>query len=427
MTPKFRILLAMAGLMLTALFSFGRVAQQQHAFATDSAEQRAAIAAAMKEHSYSISLQNGVLVGPGMDFIARNAASAQFVLFGEEHNNKEFPPVMTALFTFLHQHDNFKYFAFESDPVSSHLASLSPMRGDIAAISQYAAKYPNAFTFPTDQELQMVADISRISTAHTDALWGLDQSFGVLHALDRLRALPEFHSTPKFVELHKQAEEQDLKRPENNQLDYMGTVKTSDLEELRREMAPADGSEAQFILDNLVSSSQIYGYYYRADAGELTRYFNGYVREEQMKHLFMREYHAAQASGERNPKVLLKFGHWHLFRGVDPRHLQTFGDFVTEFAVANGSKAFSLGTYLRGSWRDVSHQQGLEPIAMATDPVAWTIIDFRALRPAVAAKRFGTLDSNLLMHIYGFDAALVIGDATAGTYATIHKATPQAK
>lgn len=417
MKPTFRFLVALMVLLFTAPLPHGRAAQQQSVLATDSAQQHAAIADAMKAHSYAISLQNHALAGPGIDFITRNAVGAQFVLFGEEHNDKEFPEVMAALFAFLHQHDNFNYFAFESDPISAHVASLPSMRGNLGAISQYATKYPNGFTFPTDQELQMVADISRISTGHADALWGLDQSFGVLHALDRLSTLEGFHSTAAFAELHKQAEEQDLKRPENNQPDYMGTVKASDLEELRREMAPADGSEAQFILENLLSSSQIYGYY---EAGE--GYLNGYTREEQMKHLFMREYRAAQARDQHNPKVLLKLGHWHVFRGTGPSHLQTLGDFVTEFAVVNGSEAFSLGTYLRGPWRDVSHQQGLEPIALATDPMAWTVIDFRALRPDVAAGKFGALHPNLLSHIYGFDAALVIGAATAGTYATIHKA-----
>jgi hypothetical protein len=132
-----------------------------------------------------------------------------------------------------------------------------------------------------------------------------------------------------------------------------------------------------------------------------------------MKRLFMREYRAAEAQ-ERNPKVLVKMGHWHIFRGLGPSHLQTLGDFVTEFATANGTDAFSFGVYLRGAWRDVKTQQGLEPIALATDPTAWTIIDFRSLRPAVTAGEFGTLNSKLLAHIYGFDAALVLGSASPG-------------
>jgi hypothetical protein len=167
-------------------------------------------------------------------------------------------------------------------------------------------------------------------------------------------------------------------------------------------------------LDNLVSSSEIYGYYRSAAAGELTGYLSGFMREEQMKHLFMREYQAAEAHGEHNPKVLLKLGHWHVFRGQGPSHLQTLGNFVTEFATANGTDAYTVGVYLRGSWRDVKTQPGLRPLELATNPNAWTIIDFRSLRPAVAAGQFGTLKAKLLAHIYGFDAALILGGASRG-------------
>jgi hypothetical protein len=144
-----------------------------------------------------------------------------------------------------------------------------------------------------------------------------------------------------------------------------------------------------------------------------------------MKHLFMREYRAAEALGERNPKVLVKLGHWHVFRGQGPSHLQTLGNFVTEFATANGTEAFSVGVYLRGAWRDVKTQKGLEPIALATAPSAWTIIDFRSLRPPVAAGQFGTLNSKLLAHIYGFDAALVLGGASSGTDSLFDKPVQQ--
>ena len=134
-----------------------------------------------------------------------------------------------------------------------------------------------------------------------------------------------------------------------------------------------------------------------------------------MKRLFLREYRAAEAQGERNPKVLVKLGHWHVFRGYGPSHLQTLGNFVTEFAIANGAEAFSIGVYLRGTWRDVKTQKGLEPIALGTDSAAWTIIDFRSLRPAVAGGRFGPSNPKLLANIYGFDAALVLGGASPGT------------
>ena len=424
MRPTLRLLAPAAAVFLVIATAVGLSAQQKPNFATDSEEQYRALAEAMKHVGYAISLQDGVLLGPGMQFLVRSSENSQFVLFGEEHNVKEFPEFLTALFAFLHQNHNFNYLALESDPVSAHVASLAPLRGDAQALAEYTKKYPNALTFRTDQELRMLADVGRLSTGRSDAIWGLDQSFGVLHALDRLALLPGFRTAPKFEELHRQAEQLDSSRLQEHS-HYIEDLNLVDLEELRRQMAAPEESEAKFILDNLVSSSQIYGFYRRAQAGEFTGYSNGFVREEQMKHLFMREYRAAEALGERNPKVLVKLGHWHVFRGQGPSHLQTLGNFVTEFATANGTEAFSVGVYLRGAWRDVKTQKGLDPIALATAPSAWTIIDFRSLRPPVAAGQFGTLNSKLLAHIYGFDAALVLGGASSGTDSLFDKGVQQ--
>ena len=400
--------------LLLALFLSGAPRQDPER-QTDSEEQLRALADALRQRSYPVVLHAGKLTGPGMELLVRKSDEAQFVLFGEEHYVKEFPEFLSALFVFLHEKRNFNYLALESDPVSSHVGSLPPLRGNLKVLGEYARRYPNAFTFPTDQELQLIATAGKVSTGRVDPVWGLDQSFGVLHALDRLGMLAAARATPKFHELHKQAETQDLKRPNDNQRDYMETVSLSDLEGLRDQIAAPEGSEARFILDNLVSSSEIYGYYRRAQTGELTGYANGFEREQLMKRLFLREYRAAEAQGERHPKVLVKMGHWHIYRGVGPSHLQTLGNFATEFAFANGSDALTVAVFLRGSWRDVRHQEGMVPIAMATDPAAWTVLDFSALRPAVRAGRFGALDAHLLSYVYGFDAALVIGNATQGT------------
>ena len=212
MRPTLRLLAPAAAVFLVIATAVGLSAQQKPNFATDSEEQYRALAEAMKHVGYAISLQDGVLLGPGMQFLVRSSENSQFVLFGEEHNVKEFPEFLTALFAFLHQNHNFNYLALESDPVSAHVASLAPLRGDAQALAEYTKKYPNALTFRTDQELRMLADVGRLSTGRSDAIWGLDQSFGVLHALDRLALLPGFRTAPKFEELHRQAEQLDSSR-----------------------------------------------------------------------------------------------------------------------------------------------------------------------------------------------------------------------
>src|SRR6516225_3346681 len=183
MNLTLRLRAAAAAVFLVIALAVGLSAQQKPNFATDSQAQYQALAEAMKHGSYSISLQDGVLLGPGMQFLVRSTGNSQFVLFGEEHNVKEFPKFLTALFAFLHQNHAFNYLALESDPVSAHVASVAPLRGDAQALAEYIKKYPNAMTFRTDQELRMLADVSRLSTGRGDAIWGLDQSFGVVPCL----------------------------------------------------------------------------------------------------------------------------------------------------------------------------------------------------------------------------------------------------
>lgn len=357
MTSPGQLLRRFLVLLLATVLVRPLIAQSKPAYVTDSEEQYKAVADAFRQNSFSIALADGKLHGSGMEFIARKTQNAQFVLFGEEHYVKEFPQFLSALFSFLHEKDGFNYLAVESDPVSAHMASIPPLRANLDAIGRYAARFPNAFTFPSDQELAMFADAGRVSTAHADPIWGLDQSFGALHALERLKELPGFQRTPEFDKLLSQAEELDSHRIESDETHYMGhLVKVSDLEAVRNRANTSQRSEARFILDNLVSSAQLYSYYWSHEG-----YKNGFGREQQMKQLFMREYRIAESSGERNPKVVLKLGHWHVFRGLGPSQLQTLGNFVTEFATANGTEAFSIGVYLRGPWRDVVTRKACSP------------------------------------------------------------------
>ena len=379
--------------------------------ATDSEEQYERLAAAFQKHSYSIAMTEAGLSGPGADFLKQKAASAQFVLLGEEHNVKEVPDFTARLFAMLHQCCEFNHLALENDPVSAQAASMPPLKGNLGQLTQYASKFPNAFTFLTRQELQMIADVGKLATTKTDPVWGLDQSFGVLHALEELRTLPGINGrSSAFQELAEQARALDSSRFTEGH-HYMTMAKVSDLENLRKEVAPKPGSEADFILGNLVSSARIYTNY----RGEYTGYASAFEREEQMKRLFMRGYRSAQKSGEAEPRVLLKMGHWHIFRGLGPSALQTLGDFVTEFALANGEDALSIAIFIHGSpnkWREVGEWQGMRPFGMAASADHWMLIDFRPIREEIFAHEFGPLSPTMRSYIFGFDAALIIANAS---------------
>jgi hypothetical protein len=147
---------------------------------------------------YALTLDRNSISGPGVDFLLRSAAAAQFVAIAEEHNVAELAQFTSALFRLLHEREGFNYFADEQDPWMCHAVSRSPTRGNFERIAALHRKYPNAFTFQGDEEMAMLADIGRLSTAKSDPIWGLDQVFGALHILE---SLPARQQTRELIEI----------------------------------------------------------------------------------------------------------------------------------------------------------------------------------------------------------------------------------
>lgn len=70
-------------------------------------------------------------------------------------------------------------------------------------------------------------------------------------------------------------------------------------------------------------------------------------REAVMKDFFLTHYRAA-ATGAAKPKVAAAFGRNHLHRGIDRRGVSTLGNFIAEFAIAEGTQAFNVALFAAG-------------------------------------------------------------------------------
>jgi hypothetical protein len=141
----------------------------------------------------------------------------------------------------------------------------------------------------------------------------------------------------------------------------------------------------------------------------------------------LRRYWAAE--GERNPKVMFKFGSTHMVRGLSHTQVLDIGTHVSERADLRGEKSFhifvlpgagsqhaqfdpSAWTYRpanAGTYTD----EGMGPPMAAAHPDAFTLIDLRPLRPLVFDRRHKALDADLVRTIHGFDALLVLTGSTA--------------
>ena len=383
----------------------------------------------LEPHAHTIALEQGRLSGPGADLLLGTAAKAQFVGIGEEHNHRDIPAITTALFRTLHDRHGFDYFADEQDPVMMRTISAAPVRGDAGRIRALAQRYKHGFTFISDQELQMLADIGAISRGRGRPIWGCEQGFGVTHVLDRISPSARTAAARKLVaELRAESSAKEAVRdlPKGH---YVATESLAPkFEELSRAFASAD-PDTSFIADVPRQSNLIYSYYHRSTRGELPgAYSNSAVREEYMKKVCLAEYRHAERRDARAPKLLLKFGHWHLYDGWNPNNVTSLGNFFSNMARVNGTGYTSVATFAtayqgKPVWEidRIAYLRVFRDVVPAT---GWRLVDLRPLREGPAFRQMRAIaDStgpnaraDLHRLLYGFDFALFLGPHAPATF-----------
>ena len=143
-----------------------------------------------------------------------------------------------------------------------------------------------------------------------------------------------------------------------------------------------------------------------------------------MKRNFLAGYEAASGQS-KPPRVLLKFGDWHMYKGINPLHERDLGNFVAEFA--DGRNARSLHIMVLGAkgthalFGGYDRPLRLEPFVMDQDE------DYRWMKPAVGAQKAGSwtlydlrklrfkhldLDTDWERVVYGYDLLVVIPELT---------------
>jgi hypothetical protein len=122
---------------------------------------------------------------------------------------------------------------------------------------------------------------------------------------------------------------------------------------------------------------------------------------------------------------LLKFGAYHMYRGATPTHVQGTGGFVSELAVANGTRALSVLTVCGPGGAVASFDQGAESctapfdetwacLAPYVDAEGLTIVDTRVwrLRPG----RWEHLPASVRQQIDSFDLIVVVPNGPAAQF-----------
>ncbi|MGA9669268.1 MAG: hypothetical protein WBQ94_08675, partial [Terracidiphilus sp.] len=140
-------------------------------------------------------------------------------------------------------------------------------------------------------------------------------------------------------------------------------------------------------------------------------------RELLMKEQFLAHLNLSSAPG-RPQKVLLRFGRNHLHRGYDARGISTLGNFVAEFAIAHGQKAFNVGAFgaggkarMMGQTWDADERQDEATFALLAEMAKYsaTVYDLRPLRRLlhrIPQEKRSALEANLIYWSDSYDALL---------------------
>ncbi len=147
-----------------------------------------------------------------------------------------------------------------------------------------------------------------------------------------------------------------------------------------------------------------------------------------MKKTFVRDYQATARAEGAVPKILMKFGDWHLYKGFNPLLNNDIGNMMAELADGMGMKSLHIailavkGTRLRfaGIGRpyqpetfrmlDDKDYKFLQPMVDHLEPAGWTMFDLRGIRKAAFS---GSLDRDMERLVLGYDLLILIPDSTA--------------
>jgi hypothetical protein len=423
MTPFRRALRFTASLL--ALIIGAAPAAAQQADGADSTLRRALLA-----NRHLLALEDGRLTGPGGELLITEGRAAQFTLIGEEHGVAEIPALTAALFRALVP-AGYRHLAIETgDALAAALDSAARQPRPLESLTRFfEAHWPGAPFFALEQEARLLAEAVTASSAR-DVLWGLDYDIMAdRYALARLEPLARTSTEQQAVARLRHVADSLLRRAmaeRNPGLIMMFGGPMEPVQALRTAFSPPAGSPADRIINELEQTLRINQYWLSGQG-----YRSNEARANWNKRQFGRMLREATAADGAMPRVMLKFGGYHMMRGRTTTDVYDLGSLASELADASGARSFHLmvvagaGTNVavadptvmeyRPAPAGVQREAWARPLFELADPAQWTLYDLRPLRPLLSAGRLGAIPERLARTIWAFDAYLVLSGSTPGT------------
>ena len=334
--------LASLWLALSLIFASNPAVAQAAADKMPAAEEgEPDLAALLAPFVHPLTVDEGRLKGPGAELLLREAEEAHFFLFGEQHATADIADLAAALVRDLVPR-GYYHAVIEVGPAGARRLESLLRDEDPEALARYFATGTNLFSIPFysfREEAAVVRALMETSPAPAPVLWGLDQEFvaGAGPALDRLAELAATDAERAAVERARNA-------AAANPM-YLGTAPAEELEQLAAAFEGSSSAEARELAERMVASNRIYGPF-TGRGGSV--YEANREREHLMKENFLARYRPVRAGRDAPPKVFVKLGANHLFRGLAPTHVLSTGTFLDELAVTEGVRTYSVHVDCRG-------------------------------------------------------------------------------
>jgi hypothetical protein len=382
------------------------------------------------QNRYSLSVRNGQLSGTGADMLRSAIAQSRFVLLGEEHGFAQAPELATAICNAAGS-DRFHAMAIEEGPLAAAaLESFARRRDGLAQLSAFAKSFPQSINvYNSRGEFEMLQQCARAAQGEFH-LWGLNQEALGAAGLILSRILETglgASARPAMRQLLQKNDDAYRKALQSGSLADLFML-SADNQDLARGAAVLhrDGSpEAQSLFASLIESHQIN----RVSPAD---YDNARRRERVMTTRFEAEYTQAAKASARPPRVLLKFGAYHIYRGLNPVQGRGIGNFVAEFADQQGAQSLHIRLMAvkrsQPIYPNVGQPAHLRPFNLEDDPRSqylqpmlsnrlqseWTLFDLRPLRRDFDTL-VGSTNPALATLVFGIDMLVMVPEGTPST------------
>jgi hypothetical protein len=362
-----------------------------------------------RQNQYALQVSGSQFSGAGWDRLRADMLKSQLVLVGEDHGTAQIPALTAALAR------EFKpaIYVAEIDPyVAQVLTRLTAQPGPPTV---YQRQYPESLCF---YDLADEYELARSLRAQQARLVGIDQVFITTAApfYAQLAGLVKNQAARAFLTERAATYQRQTQAFEKRSSEEWVMVKQSQaaidsLLAITKNESPAARQMAQ----DYAASYAIY------QSG------SHQARLGLMKRNLLREL----PPGEAAPRMLFKFGAYHMARGLSPAPFGEFydvGNLVQNLADAQGKKSLHVlvvgkqGTEARGTnpnfpdkntatYTAADKPKYQQFLALSTGP-AWSVFDLRPARRAITASKLQVSEA-LRRYILGYDYLVVIPETTA--------------